>query len=216
MSVTVKICGLRDANAVAAAVSGGARYAGFVFYRQSPRVVDAQTASLLIDQIPDEVIPVGLFVNPTDDEMMRVLRAVRLKMIQLHGNETPERVAAVKKLTRLPVIKAVGIATAEDVEAARIYEPVADMLLLDAKAEAGKNPGGNAVAFDWSLLGAVRFKKPWMLAGGLHVGNLDAAVAATGASIVDVSSGVEDAPGHKNPQKIRDFLTLAAKTETCY
>lgn len=215
MSVEVKICGLRDASSLSAAVTGGARYVGFVFYPRSPRAVDAQTAAALIEQLPGSVTPVGLFVDASDDEIAQTLRVAPLRMVQLHGNETPERVAAVKKMTGLPVIKAIGIATPQDVETARLYEPVADMLLLDAKPRPGALPGGNAASFDWSLLKKASFTRPWMLAGGLNESNIAEATAATGARILDVSSGVEEAPGRKNPAKIKAFLEKARGFETC-
>ncbi len=215
MTVQVKICGLRDAASVAAAVEGGARYVGFVFYPKSPRVVDAETAAALIAPLPPSVISVGLFVDPSDNDVLRVLRIAPLRMIQLHGSETPERVAAVKRLTGLPVIKAVGIASRQDILAARLYESTADLLLLDAKPSAGGLPGGNAAVFDWSLLKDEVFAKPWLLAGGLNEANSESAVAATGASILDVSSGVEAGVGQKSPAKIKAFLAQARKIETC-
>ena len=215
MTVQVKICGLCDAASVAAAVEGGARYVGFVFYPKSPRVVDPETAAVLIASLPPSVISVGLFVDPTDDELLRVLRIAPLRMIQLHGAETPERVAALKRLTSLPVIKAIGIASRQDILAARLYESTADLLLLDAKSPAGGLPGGNAASFDWSLLKNEAFARPWLLAGGLTALNSEAAVAATGASILDVSSGVEEGVGRKSPAKIKAFLAQARKIETC-
>jgi len=139
------------------------------------------------------------------------LRVASLHMIQLHGSETPERVVAVRKLTGLPIIKAVGVSVRQDISAARLYESVADFLLLDAKPPTGGLPGGNAAVFDWSLLQRVSFAKPWLLAGGLDEANIEAAAATTGARILDVSSGVEDAQGHKSPAKITAFLNKAAK-----
>ncbi len=204
MSIVVKICGLRTADAVDAAVSHGARYAGFVFYPRSPRYVVPTQASSLMMRLHSDVTPVGLFVNPDDDELAHILRTTPLRVLQLHGDETPQRVADIKNKFALPVIKAVGIAKSSDIEAAQHYESITDILLLDAKA--GALPGGNAVVFDWPLLRGVRFAKPWMLAGGLTVDNIAEAAAVTGARILDVSSGVEDAPGDKNPQKIKDFL----------
>jgi phosphoribosylanthranilate isomerase len=211
VSVAVKICGLNDAAAVDACVEGGARYAGFVFYPKSPRFVGVAQAASLIARLRDDVMSVGLFVDADDDEILRVTRDAPLRMIQLHGSETPSRVAAVKALTRLPVIKAVGIATAIDLAQARAYEAIADMLLLDAKPNAGGLPGGNATSFDWSLLSDVTFARPWMLAGGLTSSNLKQALSQTGARLLDVSSGVEDAPGRKNTLRIKEFLALAAR-----
>ncbi|MDR3424107.1 MAG: phosphoribosylanthranilate isomerase [Alphaproteobacteria bacterium] len=209
----VKICGLRDAVSVAAAVEDGARYVGFNFYLKSPRVVGAQTAAALIEILPSSVVSVGLFVDPSDEEIRRVLGVAPLRMIQLHGGESSERVAAVRALTALPVIKAVGIATPQDVEAARRYEDVADFLLLDAKLSG--TFGGSGVTFDWSLLKNAAFAKPWLLAGGLNISNVAAAVAATGARILDVSSGVEESAGRKSPEKIREFLKTVRNLETC-
>lgn len=213
MKARVKICGLKDARSLAAAVEGGAAYIGFVFFRRSPRFITAEAAGVLINEIPRSVTAVGLFVNPTDAELETVLTHARLGMIQLHGNETPARVDKVRMLSGLPVIKAVGVATARDVLAAKIYEDHADWLLFDAKPpKDATRPGGNALAFDWSLLKTYAGKTPWMLAGGLTRGSVAAAIKASGARAVDVSSGVETAPGVKSPAKIRAFLktTLAA------
>jgi len=211
MSVSVKICGLSDSASVVAAVMGGADFVGFVFYPGSPRFIDARTASSLIEPLPADVISVGLFVNPSDEDIARVLKLVPLGAIQLHGAESPERVAAVRKLTGLPVIKAVGIASAQDIKTARAYESVADYLLLDAKPRSGERAGGNGIAFDWALLKNAHFTKPWFLAGGLNLSNAASAVAATGAKMLDISSGVEEALGRKSPEKIRVFLAAAQK-----
>jgi phosphoribosylanthranilate isomerase len=216
LSVQVKICGLSDKDSVAAAVAGGACYLGFVFCPRSRHKADAVLVASLIAQVPPSISSVGLFVDPSDDELARVLQKAPLRMIQLHGAESPARVAFVKKLTGLPVIKAVGIAAPQDVEAIRRYEPVADFLLLDAKPPAGGLSGGNGVVFDWSLLKNAAFSKPWLLAGGLNAQNMEDAVAATGARILDVSSGVEDTKGRKSPAKIRAFLDKARTIETCY
>ncbi len=210
MKFSVKICGLKDARNLAAAVEGGAAYTGFVFFRRSPRFVTPEAAGTLINEIPRSVTSVGLFVNPTDAEIDIVLSHARLGMIQLHGAETPARVDKVRSLSGLPVIKAVGVATARDVLAAKIYEDHADWLLFDAKPpKDATRPGGNALAFDWPLLKTYAGKTPWMLAGGLTRGNVAAAIKASGARAVDVSSGVETAPGDKSPAKIRAFLKTA-------
>lgn len=210
MRVSVKICGLKDARSVAAAVESGAAFTGFVFFRRSPRWVSAEAAGALINEVPRSVTTVGLFVNPTDVELETVLRHARLGMIQLHGTETPERVDKVRLLSGLPVIKAVGVSTARDVVGAQIYENHADWLLFDAKPpKDATRPGGNALAFDWPLLKAYTGKTPWMLAGGLTRANVAAAMKSAGARAVDVSSGVESAPGVKSPAKIRAFLKTA-------
>ena len=213
MSLDVKICGLSDAQSVAAVVDAGARYAGFLFCPEARRRVNAETAASLMKGLPASIITVGLFVNPSNEEITHVLFAAPLQMIQLHGEETPERVHAVRTLTGLPVMKAIGIADMRDIENARRYETTADMLLFDAKSPAGGNRGGNGIAFNWNLLAHESFAKPWMLAGGLNETNLADAVRATGARIVDVSSGVEDGPGCKNPAKIASFIAAAKRIE---
>lgn len=216
MSVAVKICGLTDVASVVAAVEGGAAYLGFVFCEESKRRIDAATAASLIKAVSSGAVPVGLFVNPSDDELSAVLNIAPLQALQLHGNESPARVEQVKKATGLSVIKAIGIAAPQDVERVRTYEAVADLLLLDAKAAPGRPLGGNGVAFDWSLIKNAGFSKPWLLAGGLSIDNIEAAVQKTGAKILDVSSGVENAAGQKTPEKISEFLAKARGIETCY
>jgi phosphoribosylanthranilate isomerase len=215
LKLDIKICGLRDTDSVAAAVEGGARYLGFNFYPKSPRWIETDKAAALITWLPERMTSVGLFVDPSDEDIRRVVANVPLRMIQLHGTETPERVNAVKNLTGMPVIKASGIAAAQDIAALRRFEAVADLLLLDAKPPAGAVPGGNAVRFDWNLLKEVSFAKPWMLAGGLNESNMAEAVAVTSARLLDVSSGVESALGRKDPVKIRAFLDKARQIETC-
>jgi phosphoribosylanthranilate isomerase len=213
MPAKVKICGLNSAAGVAAAIAGGAGWLGFVFYPPSPRALDPAKAAELAAGVPASVVKVGLFVDASDAEISSVLAEVRLDMLQLHGDETPRRVKDIRRRFGLPVMKAVRVASATDIAAADEYLPVADRLLFDAKPPPdmkGALPGGNALSFDWSLIAGRSWSKPWMLSGGLNTGNLAAALSATGATSVDVSSGVEDAPGRKNPQKIAAFLRLAA------
>lgn len=217
MSVDVKICGIKDTTALETAVSGGARYVGFVFYPKSPRYVSIETAAALAARLPEHVVSVGLMVDPTDEQVRAVLRGVPLGALQLHGGETPERVASLKTQTGLTMIKACGIADQSDIAHALSYQSVADMLLLDAKpAPDAASPGGNAMVFDWDLVRSAPWHRPWMLAGGLHAGNVVEAVRRSGARIVDVSSGVEDAPGQKSPAKIHEFLSAAHGIETSY
>jgi phosphoribosylanthranilate isomerase len=206
--IQAKICGVRTPEAIAAAAEGGARAIGLVFHPASPRAVDAAFAWQLARLAPTGLQVVGLFVDPRDDELEQVTAQVPLDLVQLHGHETPQRVAEVRGRFGLPVMKAVAIGDAADVVRARSYEPVADRLLFDAKAPPGVAmlPGGNGLAFDWTLLTGQRWSRPWMLAGGLTPANVAAAVRASGAAAVDVSSGVEDRPGHKDPAKIREFL----------
>lgn len=210
MVVAVKICGLNDPVAVRAAVAGGAAMVGFVFFARSPRhVTPARQAELAID-VPAGVLKVGLVVDADDAMLDDLLTRARLDMLQLHGLENPERVQAIRARYGLPVMKAVGISGFKDILLARDYETVADRLLFDANPPKGATrPGGNATAFDWHLLKDQTWRKPWLLAGGLDQGNLAQAVVESGARAVDVSSGVEDRPGVKNPEKIRRFLAIA-------
>lgn len=206
----VKICGLRDAENLAVAVEAGARFVGFVFFPKSPRAVTPEQAAVLASAVPMGIARVGLFVDPPDALLHEVLAQVPLDIVQLHGRESPERVAAVRALTGLPVMKAVGIAGPEDLPQLTEYGLTADMLLVDAKPPAdAKLPGGNGLAFDWRLLAGRRWLRPWMLAGGLTPENVADAVRLTKAPVVDVSSGVEQAPGIKDSALIRAFIAAA-------
>lgn len=208
-----KICGISTPETMQAALDGGARWVGLVFFPKSPRNVSIATAAELSRMVRTGTRVVGLFVDPTDTVLDDVTGQVPLDLIQLHGGETPDRVAAIRARFGLPVMKAVKVADAADLDAAAAYEPVADMLLFDAKPPKGSVlPGGNGVSFDWSLLAGRVWRKPWMLSGGLDPANVADAIRATGATSVDVSSGVEDAPGRKNPDLIRAFLREVAST----
>ncbi|TWB54550.1 phosphoribosylanthranilate isomerase [Nitrospirillum viridazoti] len=207
MPVKAKICGINHPEALKAAVEGGARYIGLVFFAKSPRNVSLPLAAELARMVPTGVRTVGLFVDPTDEFIDQALAQVPLDLIQLHGEETPERVAAIRAAHRLPVMKALKVETAADLDAASAYEPVADILLFDAKPPKGAIlPGGNGVSFDWTLLTGRQWAKPWMLSGGLAPDTVAEAIRISGAEAVDVSSGVEDRPGHKDPALIRAFL----------
>ena len=210
MSTTVKICGLTSPEGVAAAVSAGARYLGFVFFAKSPRHVTPEQAAALAAEVPLGIAKVGLFVNPDDALLQTVLAQVPLDMIQLHGSESPARVTEVRALTGLPVMKAVGVAEPRDLDALWDYGLVADMLLIDAKPpKDAELPGGNGLVFDWRLLAGRQVLKPWLLVGGLTPENVTQALRLTRAPGVDVSSGVESAPGVKDPDRIRDFIARA-------
>ncbi len=212
MAIDAKICGLSTVESIDAAITGGAAYIGLVFYAKSPRCLTPEAAGALSRPIAGKVIRVGLIVDATDVAIAGILATCPLDMLQLHGQESPARVAEIRTKFGLPVMKAVPLATAADLAVARRYEDVADRLLFDAKPPASlKNalPGGNAISFDWQILAGQTFARPWMLAGGLTVENLADAVRRSGATAVDTSSGVEDRPGVKNPQKIKDFLALA-------
>ncbi len=209
MTVQAKICGINSPEAMAAAVERGAAFVGLVFYPSSPRHVSPAQAGELASAVPDGVRKVGLFVDADDDAIAEAADAAGLDMLQLHGSENPERVRALRSRFALPVMKAVKIAATEDADAARAYFDAADWLLFDAKPPAemaGALPGGNALAFDWELLAGRQWPLPWMLSGGLDAGNVAEAVATAGAAAVDVSSGVEDRPGHKDPARIEAFL----------
>ncbi|MFV3127653.1 phosphoribosylanthranilate isomerase [Niveispirillum sp. KHB5.9] len=209
--VKAKICGISTPETMQAALDGGARYVGLVFFPKSPRNVAIATAAELSRMVRTGTRVVGLFVDPTDALLDDALGQVPLDLIQLHGSETPERVAAIKARFNLPVMKAVKVAEAADLDAARAYEPVADILLFDAKPPKGAVlPGGNGVSFDWSLLAGRTWARPWMLSGGLDPANVADAIHATGADAVDVSSGVEDAPGVKSVERIGAFLAAVA------
>lgn len=209
MPVEAKICGVTDDSGLDAAVRGGARFVGLVFYPRSPRYVSPDVAAALVARAPEGVMKVGLTVDADDDTIGKILSHVPLDMLQCHGNEEPERVEQLKMRFGLPVIKALGIATEEDVARAGRYESCADWLLFDAKPpETSPNalPGGNALVFDWNLIAGSDWSKPWMLSGGLDANNVAEAIKITGARVVDVSSGVEDRPGVKSPERVCAFL----------
>lgn len=211
MSIDVKICGINSIEALDAAVLGGAKMLGFVFFAKSPRFITRDEARALLARVPAGVLKVALLVGPDDSFVRSIACDLPFDWVQLHGEESPERVAEIKLITGLPVMKAVGISGPEDIARAHGFEAVADRILLDAKAPKGAAlPGGNALSFDWNLIRGETWQKPWMLAGGLNAANVAQAVKISGAKAVDVSSGVEDAPGHKSPDKIREFLQVAA------
>lgn len=210
--VHVKICGLRRPEHVAAAAEAGARYVGFVFFERSPRHLTIEQAAALAVGVPAGVAKVALVVNAPDAALDAITGAVPLDFLQLHGAETPQRVAAVKARYGLPVIKAVGVAGPEDLPALDAYAGVADQVLVDAKPPRDQStgrPGGNAIPFDWRVIEGRRWPSPWMLAGGLTAENVAEAIRLTGARQVDVSSGVESAPGEKDSTLIRAFIKAA-------
>lgn len=212
--VRVKICGLTRPGDMEMVAGAGASYAGLVFFGKSPRNVTPEVARDLALEAPVGLAKVGLMVNPTDEFLDEVMRLVPLDMVQLHGAETPERVVEVRARWGLPVMKAVGVGTAEDLEKLAVYQQVADQILVDAKPPKGADlPGGNGLAFDWKLIAGRRWSRPWMLAGGLTPENVGLAVAMTGTAQVDVSSGVESAPGIKDAGKVRAFVEAAKGAE---
>ena len=202
----VKICGLRDAAMLDAAVQVGAAYVGLVFFEKSQRNVTLAQAAALAAMVPAGVAKVALVVDADDAQLDALLAQVPVDILQLHGAETPARVTEVKARYGLPVMKAVGVAGPDDLAALETYAQVADQLLVDAKPPKGADlPGGNGLSFDWRLIAGRRWPVPWMLAGGLTPANVAQAVALTGAGQVDVSSGVESAPGVKDAALIAAF-----------
>jgi phosphoribosylanthranilate isomerase len=214
MPVAAKICGLKTPETVAAAVEGGAAMIGFNFYGRSPRCVEPATAGRLAKLVPPSVRKVGLLVDDGDARIAEILAACDLDLLQLHGHETPERVKEIRARFGKPVMKVISVSDAADLDRAAAYEDVADYLMFDAKppkSMANALPGGNAISFDWTLLSKRRFRRPWLLAGGLTADNLVEAARVSGAATIDVSSGVEDRPGEKNVSKIKAFLDAARR-----
>lgn len=211
MAVEAKICGIRDDAAARAAVEGGAAFVGFIFYPPSPRSVAPEVAARIAAGLPSGLGKVAVTVDADDAALGAILKAYDFDLLQLHGKESPARVAEVRKRFGRPVMKAIPVAGAEDLARVRDYLPVVDRLLFDAKPPKdmkGALPGGNALSFDWTLLAGKDWPKPWFLSGGLDAGNLAEALRITRAPAVDVSSGVEDKPGRKNPEKIAAFLQV--------
>lgn len=204
MSIAIKVCGLTRTDAAAAAARAGAAFAGFVFYERSRRHLVPEAAAAIAAGLPEHVARVALFVDPDDADIAPVMDALKPGYIQLHGAETPGRVAAVAARFGVPVIKALPVARAGDLAAAERY-PMASWLLFDARAGDNEPPGGNGRAFDWTILRGRSFSRPWMLSGGLDPANVGEALAISGARAVDVSSGVESRPGLKDPAKIAAF-----------
>ena len=208
--IGVKICGLRDKQMVLSAAEAGAHYVGFVFFEKSPRHVSTELAASLAVEVPAGIAKVALVVNADDALLDSITSVVPLDILQLHGNESPERVAEIRRRYGLPVMKAIGIADASDLEKIAPYAQVSDQLLIDAKPPRDAVlPGGNGLAFDWQLLAGRRWPVPWMLAGGLTPDNVAKAIQLTGAKQVDVSTGVESAPGVKDADRIRRFIGAA-------
>lgn len=213
MTVTAKICGINDATAMRTALDAGASHVGLVFYPPSPRAVSPEQAAALAALADGRATRVGLFVDPDDDLIDTVLAAASIDLLQLHGAETPDRVADLKRRTGRQAMKVIRVGGAEDIGHAEDYLDVADWLMFDAlppKDMKDALPGGNALSFDWTLLAGRDWPLPWMLAGGLTADNVVEAVRLSGATAVDTSSGVEDAPGKKNPEKIQAFLAAVA------
>jgi phosphoribosylanthranilate isomerase len=203
----VKICGLSTPDTMHAALDAGADFVGLMFFARSPRNVSLQQAVSLADLARGHAEIVSVVVDADDDLLRAIATEVRPDFIQAHGKETPERVTAIKELTDISVIKVCSVATAADVAATVTYDGVVDLLMYEGKPPPGGMPGGNGITFDWTILKDAR--KPFMLAGGLNPENVGEAIRLTGAEIVDVSSGVESAPGKKDAARIRKFIEAA-------
>ncbi len=203
----VKICGLTRGCEVDVALAAGADYVGFVHFPKSPRHVDLDAAQALASRAKGKAKIVVLAVEPDDAGIEEIVEHVAPDMIQLHGKESPERVADIKARSSLPIMKAIGITCSSDLEMVEEHAVVADQLLVDAKPASGARiPGGNGLSFDWGLIEAFKWPGPWMLAGGLDSSNVMNAIRLTQANQVDVSSGVESAPGKKDLGKISAFV----------
>jgi len=212
MPATAKICGLSTPETLDAATTGGASHIGFVFFPPSPRHLSFEKAQGLAARVPEQVARVGVFVDPDDGMLDAAIAAGRLNVIQLH-KVTPERAAAVKARTSRETWVALAVKTRADLVPAAGFRGAADRLLYDAKApEGAKVPGGTGLRFDWGLLDGFAHPLPWILSGGLDAGNVGEAVRVTGATLVDVSSGIETAPGIKDVDKIAAFLKAVGRS----
>lgn len=210
MSLLIKICGLKTPEALDAALDAGADQVGFVFFPPSPRALGYEAARTLGQRVKDRAGKVALTVDATDEMLGEIIEALRPDMLQLHGTETPERVVAVRTRFGLPVMKALPVAERSDLSPIHLYAKVAEKLIFDARApKEATRPGGLGKPFDWRLLENIDPGVPFLLSGGLDVGNVADALTITRAPGVDVSSGVERAPGEKDPDKIRAFVRTA-------
>ena len=207
MPLDIKICGLSTPETVAAALDGGASHVGFIFFPKSPRNVTPADAGRLREAARNRAQAVAVTVDASDDQLQAIIEAMAPDMLQLHGKETPARVAEVRERFLLPVMKAISVATPDDLIHVHAYDEVADRLLLDAKApKESQLPGGNGIAFDWRLVAALDTNLDYMLSGGLNAGNIAEALAIANPPGIDVSSGVESAPGVKDVERIRTFF----------
>ena len=208
MKLDIKICGLKTENAIAAALDGGASHVGFIFFPKSPRNVTVESAARLREAARGRAKAVAVTVDADDAGLERIVEGMRPDMLQLHGHEGPERVEELKARYRLPVIKALPVREMRDLEAIAAYRGVADSFLLDAKPMAGADlPGGNGIPFDWSLLASLDGEVDYMLSGGLNAANIGEALSIAKPRGIDISSGVERAPGEKDPELIRAFFS---------
>jgi phosphoribosylanthranilate isomerase len=209
---TAKICGLSTPEAVAAALQGGASHLGFVFFDRSPRNIAPEAAARLAQPVRGRAKTVAVVVDPDDALLDRLMASLRPDLIQLHGRETPQRAAQVAARSGAGVIKALPVSGATDLDAAAAFESVCEHLMFDARPPADADrPGGVGAAYDWNLMQGRRFQRPWFLAGGLDPWNVGEAIAASGAPMVDVSSGVERGAGCKDPALVSAFLAAVRR-----
>lgn len=206
MTPAIKICGVTKPDDIDALNMLAVELVGFNFYKPSPRCLSMEKAAQLAAKCRPEMERVALLVDPSDDDIDAALGMVSPHRLQLHGQETPERVAEIKRRSHCAIIKALPIASADDFAAARAYANCADWFLFDAKPPTDGMPGGNGEAFDWKALKAYDLSQPYLLAGGLHADNVGAAVRISGAPMVDIASGVETAPGEKDRTMMTDFV----------
>ena len=214
MTVSAKICGITDSTSMKSAVLHGASFVGLVFYSPSPRHVELELARHLVSIVPGNVKKVGLFVDPDDNILAQTLTYVPIDLLQLHGDESPERCSEIRRNHNVSIMKAIKVANEDDIAKASTFSDSVDWLMFDAKAPKSlKNalPGGNNISFDWSLLAGRNLSVPWMLAGGLNTENVSNAVKQSGANAVDVSSGVELRQNKKNPAEIERFLKVVSE-----
>ncbi len=211
-SLEIKICGIGESHALDAVINGGADHFGLIFFEKSPRNVSLDKARSLKAHAAGRISAVAVTVDASDERLDAIVDAARPEMLQLHGSESPQRAAQVRKRYGLPVMKALAIREAADLDRISGYLGIADRFLFDAKPPEGSQiPGGNGVAFDWEIMDHLPENVPYMLSGGLDAGNLREAIAKSGATAIDVSSGVESAPGKKDVEMIRHFLIAAGK-----
>ena len=213
MPVQVKICGINSAAAADAVLHAGADFGGLVFFAKSPRNLSLEQGAMLAERMRGRLRLAALVVDDSDAALAAIAGQVKPDFFQLHGKETPERVAQIRSRFGIPVIKAIAVSEADDLVKVSAYDDVAEMILFDAVPAANASrPGGHGAAFDWRILDGRRFARPWFLAGGLNPENIARAIAVSGATMVDVSSGVESAPGVKSSDRIAEFVAAAKQT----
>lgn len=210
MTIAIKICGLSNENSVQAVIKAKADYAGFVHYLKSPRHISIERAAQLKSLLPATIKPVMVVVNPGDELLEEIDRVMKPSYLQLHGEETQERISEIrKKFPKIGIIKAIPIRTIDDIKIAEKFYDVADFLMFDAKpTNNNMMHGGNGISFDWNILSKKKIAKPWFLSGGLNAENVAEGIKISGAEMVDVSSGVERSPGVKDAGLIENFVKV--------